>query len=234
MSADANAALIAELRLDLSETQRAQLAALLEIVVADDLAPTAIRDPTRVRDEHLADSLVALEIEALRSAERIADVGSGAGFPGLALATALPSAEVFAVESRRRSCEFLGRALEAAGLENVRVVHARAEEWSDGAGRNDAVLARALAPQTVVLEYAAPLLRVGGRLIDWRGARSLAHEQAAAQAAAMLGLELEEIRRVEPFAGAQARHLHVFAKTAATPSRYPRRAGMARKRPLAS
>jgi 16S rRNA (guanine527-N7)-methyltransferase len=234
MSADAHAALIAELRLDLSETQRAQLAALLEIVVADELAPTAIRDPARVRDEHLADSLVALEIEALRSAERIADVGSGAGFPGLALAAALPSAEVFAVESRRRSCEFLARALEAAGLENVRVVHARAEEWTEGAERNDAVLARAVAPQAVVLEYAAPLLRLGGRLIDWRGARAQGHEQAAAQAAALLGLEREEIRRVEPFAGAQARHLHVFAKTTATPARYPRRAGMARKRPLAS
>src|SRR5438309_7453146 len=80
MSAEPHAALIAELRLDLSETQRAQLAALLEIVVADELAPTAIRDPARVRDEHLADSLAALEIEALGSAKRIADVGAGAGF----------------------------------------------------------------------------------------------------------------------------------------------------------
>ena len=94
------------------------------------------------------------------------------------------------------------------------------------------MLARALAPQPVVLEYAAPLLRLGGTLLDWRGRRDLEQERAALAAAVELGLDLDEIRRVEPFSGALERHVHVWRKTRATPSRFPRRAGVARKRPL--
>ena len=94
------------------------------------------------------------------------------------------------------------------------------------------VTARALAPQPVVLEYAAPLLRADGVLIDWRGQRAEAEERAALRAAAELGLERAEVRRVHPFAAALERHLHVFVKTTETPARFPRRVGVARKRPL--
>jgi 16S rRNA (guanine527-N7)-methyltransferase len=111
-------------------------------------------------------------------------------------------------------------------------VCARAEQWSAGLVANDVVTARAVAAQPVVLEYAAPLLRLGGVLVDWRGRRSSAEEAAARTAAAELGLELREIRRVTPFARAAHRHLHVFEKVAQTPPRFPRRAGIARKRPL--
>ncbi len=110
---------------------------------------------------------------------------------------------------------------------------ARAEEWGEGVARNDLVLARALAPQPVVLEYAAPLLRLGGTLVDWRGKReSPEEEEAAGRAAALLGLRRTEMRRVVPFEGARDHHLHVFGKVAETPARFPRRAGVARKRPL--
>jgi 16S rRNA (guanine527-N7)-methyltransferase len=112
------------------------------------------------------------------------------------------------------------------------VVRARAEEWQEGRSANEAVTARALAPQPVVLEYAAPLLVSGGTLVDWRGRRAPADELASLRAAALLGLRLLEIRRVEPFEGAGERHLHVFRKEGETPERFPRRAGMARKRPL--
>ena len=224
--------LVRELNLELSNKQGAQLAALLDVLAADEHAPTAARDARRARDTHVADSLVALEVEAVRSAWTIADVGSGAGFPGLALAAALPRAQVHLVESQRRACEFLARASAAAALENVDVVCARVEEWRDGLRANDAVVVRALAPQPVVLEYAAPLLRASGTLVDWRGGRSREEERAARGAAGQLGLELREVRRVTPFAGARERHLHVFAKVADTPARFPRRVGVARKRPL--
>jgi 16S rRNA (guanine527-N7)-methyltransferase len=120
----------------------------------------------------------------------------------------------------------------AAGVENAHVICTRAEGWEEGRSRNDVVVARALAPQTVVLEYAAPLLRLGGSLVDWRGRRARPEEDAAARAAAELGLRRLEIRRVQPFAGARDHHLHLFAKVDETPARFPRRAGMARKRPL--
>ncbi len=140
--------------------------------------------------------------------------------------------DVVLLESQVRKCAFIERVREAAGMANVSVVCARAEEWRDGAGACDVVTARALAAQPVVLEYAAPLLRLGGVLVDWRGQRDVAEEAAAALAAEELGLRLSEIRHVEPYAGARNHHLHVFQKVRETPARFPRRAGMARKRPL--
>jgi 16S rRNA (guanine527-N7)-methyltransferase len=210
------------------------LTRVLAVLEADEYAPTTIRAPEQAMQTHVADSLVAIEIEAVAMAGRIADLGSGVGFPGLALAVALPTAEVSLVESQRRKCEFLERVREAGAVENAEVVCSRAEEWQAGVERNDVVVARALAPQAVVLEYAAPLLRMGGVLVDWRGRRDPTAEDAAQRAAAVLGLRRQEIRRVLPFEQAMDRHLHVFAKDAATPARFPRRAGMARKRPLAS
>jgi 16S rRNA (guanine527-N7)-methyltransferase len=209
-----------------------RLTALLALLTEDPHAPTTVREPlTAVRD-HLADSLVALELPLVHAATRIADLGSGAGLPGLPLAIALPDADVSLVESNRRKCEFLRRAGEACGVGNATIVHARAEEWSDGFGRCDLVTARALAPLAVVAEYAAPLLVDGGALVAWRGKRDPADEAAAARAAAELGLQAAEPLAVTPYPGALHRHLHVLAKVAPTPDRFPRRAGMARKRPL--
>jgi 16S rRNA (guanine527-N7)-methyltransferase len=212
----------------------AQLEAILRELESDQHAPTSVSDNQSAVDVHLADSLAALEIEAVWVAGRIADIGSGAGFPGLALAVALPDAEVSLVESRRRKCEFLERVCLAAGVENARVVVARAEEWSDGMSSIDVVVARALAAQPVVLEYAAPLLRIGGTLLDWRGRHVPEEEDAADRAAATLGLHRMEVRRVVPFEGAKDHHLHVFVKVEETPTRFPRRTGVARKRPLGS
>jgi 16S rRNA (guanine527-N7)-methyltransferase len=96
------------------------------------------------------------------------------------------------------------------------------------------VTARALAALPVVLEYAAPLLVDGGHVVAWKGAVEAREAAAGATAAAELGLELVEARRVEPCAGARDHTLHVFRKIAPTPGRFPRRPGMAVKRPLGS
>lgn len=218
----------------LDARQISQLEEILRTLEADEHAPTTVRTMEQALDIHVADSLVALEVEQITGARQIADLGAGAGFPGLALAVALPSATVELVESQRRKCDFLARICVAAKVENATVVCARAEDWRDGLENNDVVVARALAAQPVVLEYAAPLLRVGGALVEWRGRRDGGEEDAALRAAETLGLQRLEIRRVEPFAGATDRHLHVFAKVSATPERFPRRPGMARKRPLGS
>ncbi len=210
----------------------AQLRALLAALTEDPHAPTTIHDPPAAVRDHLADSLVALELPAVSGATQIADLGSGAGLPGLPLAIALPAATVTLVESSRRKCEFLQRARDAAMATNAAVVHARAEEWTAGREACDLVTARALAPLAVVAEYAAPLLTLGGVLVVWRGRRDAADEASAARAAAELGLEARPPHPVTPYAGALHRHLHVFVKSSPTPGRFPRRPGMARKRPL--
>ncbi len=218
---------------ELNDAQLATLGRVLSVLAADEHAPTTVREPREASERHLADSLAGLDIDLInRDGRDLADLGAGAGFPGVALAVALPRASVRLVESQRRKCEFLARMLAAAEIENASVVCARAEEWEEGLDGNDVVLARALASQPVVLEYAAPLLRLGGALVDWRGRRDAGEEQTAARAASELGMELREIRHVRPFPGATDRHLHVWIKAAATPERFPRRAGMARKRPL--
>jgi 16S rRNA (guanine527-N7)-methyltransferase len=209
-----------------------RLLALLEVLAADPHAPTTVRDPVRAADDHLADSLVALELEQTRSATTIADLGSGAGFPGLPLAIALPRASVALLESNARKCAFIERAAAVSGPADVSVVNARAEAWPEGLGRFDMVTARAVAAPAVVAEYAAPLLRVGGALLAWRGRRDADAELAAGLAAAELGLELAEVRSVKPYRGAENRYLHLMLKVRETPARFPRRPGVALKRPL--
>jgi len=209
-----------------------RLAALLAALAADPAAPTSVRRLDEAAETHVADSLVALELDPVRAARRIADLGSGPGFPGLALAVALPDARVALVESAARKCAFLERAIATADLPNADVVHARVEAWPDGREAHDLVTARALAALPVVVEYAAPLLALGGVLVAWRGRRDPAAETAAARAAGEVGLEPVEVRHVAPYPGARDRHLHVFRKAAPTPPRFPRRPGTARKRPL--
>ncbi len=219
-------------RYGLSAAQRSQLAALLEVLERDRQAPTSARAAERAIDVHLADSLVAAELDELRAAQALVDLGSGAGLPGAVLAVALPGCEVRLLESQRRKCAFLEGLVEAAELTNAEVVCARAEQWPEGREQHDVATARALAPQAVVLEYAAPLLRVEGVLVDWRGRRDPAEEQAALRAAELLGLERRAVVAVTPYLGATDLHLHVWAKRRPTDARFPRRAGVARKRPL--
>jgi 16S rRNA (guanine527-N7)-methyltransferase len=219
-------------RYGLSDRQLAQLADMLSAVAFDEVAPTSVREPAKAVDVHLADSLVALELERVREAREIADIGAGAGFPGLPLAVALPESKVRLVESQARKCAFIERVEALVGIENAEAVCARVEEWPEGIGAHDLVLARAVAPQPIVLEYAAPLLRLGGTLVDWRGRRGAEEERAGLEAAEILGLERKSLLRVEPFEGARDLHLHVWVKSRETPDRFPRRAGTARKKPL--
>jgi 16S rRNA (guanine527-N7)-methyltransferase len=214
----------------LGADQREQLRRLLELVAADSTAPTTVRDPAAGVDVHVADSLAALELDEVRAADSIADVGAGAGFPGLPLAVALPASRVALVESAGRKCAFLERAIETAGVSNACVACARVEEWPERG--LDLVCVRAVAPLAVLVEYAAPLLRIGGRLVAWKGRRDAAEEHDGGVAAAHLGLSPEGVVGVQPFAAAEHRNLHLYLKASETPAGYPRRPGMARKRPF--
>jgi 16S rRNA (guanine527-N7)-methyltransferase len=209
-----------------------QLRALLRVLATDDTAPTTVREPREAVHAHVRDSLDGLRLPEVRAARRIADLGAGAGFPGLVLAAALPGARVRLVESVGRKCSFLRRASAEAGLANVDVVNARAEDWPAGAGDHDLVTARALAPLSVLVEYAAPLLAVGGHLVAWKGHVDPGEEADGGAAAAALGLGAPRGIDVPPRPGADVRSLWVARKEGETPPGYPRRPGMARKRPI--
>ena len=188
----------------------------------------------------MADSLSGLEVAELSSARRIADIGAGAGFPGLVLAIALPRAQVDLIESVGRKTAVIDRLIQASELRNARSITARVEDYARvpaalGGGREayGAVTARAVGPLALLVEYAAPLLRPDGVLVAWKGARDSAEEAAGAAAAAMVGMAVKEVVPVQPYPASENRHLHVYRKIAPTPERFPRRVGIARKRPLA-
>jgi 16S rRNA (guanine527-N7)-methyltransferase len=209
-----------------------RLALLLDLVQHEPSAITTVRDPAEGVDLHLADSLVALELDEVRKARRVADLGSGGGFPGLVLAIALPDAHVALVESVGRKCAFLRDAITQLDLRNAEVVQARAEAWPQGIGAHDLVTARALAPLTTLIEYAAPLLADNGLLVAWKGAPDPEEEADGRAAAAALGMSEPAAHPVTPFRQARQRNLYLSLKVSPTSPNYPRREGMARKRPI--
>jgi 16S rRNA (guanine527-N7)-methyltransferase len=198
----------------------------------DEHAPTTVHAREEARRVHVADSMAGLEVPEVREARLIADLGAGAGLPGLVLAAALPSARVVLVESVRRKAEWIAATAAACGVDNAEAVWARAESWGDGRGACDVVTARALAALPVLCEYAAPLLRPGGTLVCWKGAVEPDEAADGAAAAAHLGLSDPEVLPVTPFPGSRNRTLWVFRRVGPLPAGFPRREGMAAKRPL--
>jgi 16S rRNA (guanine527-N7)-methyltransferase len=211
-----------------------RLAALLAALAAEPDPHTTVSDPARALDVHLRDTLVALEVPEVRRARAIVDIGSGAGFPGLPLAIALPGARVDLVEAASRKTAVIERLAAAAQASNARPVHARVEDWAagEGAAAYDVATARAVAPLGVLAEYAAPLLAIGGTFVAWKGSPDEAEAAVGEAAAAELGLEPLEPLAVAPYESARGLHLYLYSKVRETPSKYPRRPGMAAKRPL--
>jgi len=190
--------------------------------------------PDAALELHGVDSLAGLRV--LADPELlVADVGTGGGFPGVALAAARPAWRVTVVDSVQKKVQFVREAVQAAGIANVTAVWGRAEDLGrrpDFRERFDAAVARALAALPVLLELALPLVRPGGRVVAYKGGD--VDEEVAASAAALqaLGGAVEAVDRFRlPWSGAP-RSLVVVRKTGSTPSRYPRRAGIPHRRPL--
>jgi 16S rRNA (guanine527-N7)-methyltransferase len=185
---------------------------------------TAVRDPAEARRVLVDDALAAA---GLVEEGPVVDVGSGGGSPGIPVALARPDLRVDLLEAQRRKCDFLQAA--ARELENVSVICARAEEHGRSAGRDayGTALAQALAPVPVALEWCLPLVRAGGRAILLAGEVDLGAAAAAAGAVGGGTPALVEL------SGSERRSLLVVPKVGATPERFPRRPGAARKRPLA-
>ena len=219
---------------ELPAAARESLAELVSMLASERGAPSAVLDSDEAWRVHVADSLAGLEFPELCSAERIADVGSGAGLPGLVLAAALPDAGLDLIESVGRKCAFILRAASRAAIANVRVVCERSETWALGEGREayDAVTARAVGRLSTLAELASPLLRDGAALVAWKGRRDPDEEDELKRAAGRLAMEPVEIRWVGPYAGSRNRHLHLLRKSGPTPDELPRRPGIAKKRPF--
>jgi 16S rRNA (guanine527-N7)-methyltransferase len=217
----------------LDPRQREALETVLELLARERASVSSVTDPQRAWRVHVTDSLTGLEVDELTGAKRIADIGSGAGFPGLALAVALPDSRVDLIESVGRKCEFIQRAVDAAGVPNATVINARSEEVASSERREayDAVTARAVGRLSTLAELASPLLMENGVLVAWKGKRDPDEEQQLERAAEQLAMHPERILDVGDRAGSKYRHLHILRKLGPTPADLPRRPGMAKKRP---
>lgn len=198
---------------------------------------TTITAYEAVQVRHFADSLAVLLVVGDLGAEgvRLIDIGSGAGFPGLPLKIVNPAWQVTLVEATRKKTAFLEHLVAVLGLEGVEVVWARAEELGrDPRYREqfDLATARAVAELAVLVEYALPLVRVGGRFVAQKGAEVAEELEHARGAIELLGgAHVDTVPYVLPRVDGPL-HLVVIEKVAPTPAQYPRRPGMPGKRPL--
>jgi 16S rRNA (guanine527-N7)-methyltransferase len=216
----------------LSPAGRRSLRIVLELLAEERASVSSVTDD-RAWQVHVTDSLTGLEVPELRDASRIADVGAGAGFPGLVLAVALPDAQVDLIESVSRKTAFITQAASAAGIPNATAITARAEDLARAEAREsyDVVTARAVGRLSTLAELASPLLRDGGVLVAWKGRRDGDEEAQMSRASASLAMTPERILDVGGRAGSEHRHLHVIRKSAPTPPNLPRNPGIAKKRP---
>lgn len=196
---------------------------------------------TRDRDDilldHLVDSLSCFISEDLNQARSIVDVGTGAGLPGVPLAIVRPKLRVTLLEATEKKVRFLDYVREKLGLRNVEVLHARVEDVGSGSAYRetfDIATARALAALPVVVEYCAPLVRVGGTILAMKGRLTEEELEQGIAASGELGVELREVKQVTQRTplSQKERRLVVLSKIRATSERFPRRVGQAKKRPL--
>jgi 16S rRNA (guanine527-N7)-methyltransferase len=206
---------------------------LLEVNQTTNL--TRITEPRDVAIKHFFDSLAVYQPELFPSGCMVADVGSGAGFPGIPLAILRPDLKITLVDSLRKRTQFLLDVTQRLGLDSVEIVHSRAEDFArDKRYREkfDVVLARAVASLNVLAELCLPLVRVGGVFLAMKGPR-IADELAQAGRAIQLlgGGKLVSESSLLPFFDETRVIVKIF-KESATPRLYPRKAGTPEKQPL--
>jgi 16S rRNA (guanine527-N7)-methyltransferase len=192
------------------------------------------REGGRLRERHLDDAVGLAAIRPPRAGERWVDLGSGAGLPGLPLASAYPQAAFTLVDAQRRRLDWVAATAARLHIDNVTVVHARLEEYGHGPDREsfDVATARALGPLPVVAELGLPLLRIGGTLLVPRGRPAGAELDQATAACRQLGGRVEDVVPNPSSPIDRVGFVVIMAKIAATSPRFPRRSGVPARTPL--
>jgi 16S rRNA (guanine527-N7)-methyltransferase len=206
---------------------------------------TAITDREQVEIRHYLDSLSLLPALAalegispaalLSRSLRVADVGAGAGLPGLALRIVWPRMRLCLIEATAKKVRFMEHVVGLLGLHDVQLVHGRAEELGlrePHRAAYDLVVARAVAALPTLVEYLLPLARRGGRVVAYKGSAAIEEAMAAERGIRMLGGQLRKLIPVEVPGLAETRILVVIDKVSQTPDQFPRGQGLPRKRPL--
>lgn len=196
---------------------------------------TAIRDTDSIRTKHFLDSFSCVLAWKSSPPNRLVDIGTGAGFPGIPLKILYPNLKLTLVESVGKKAMFCQHMVRVLGLEHVEVIQARAEDLGQNPQHRetyDWAVARSVANLNVLSEYLIPLAKVGGNVLAQKGESGPAEAQSAEKAMELLGGKLKQLIPVHLPGVADDRYLVVMEKVAATPPKYPRKPGIPMKMPL--
>lgn len=228
-----------ELGLSLSEKQVEQFLRYYELLVEwnEKINLTAITEYNDVMKKHFVDSVSLCKAMDLNNAMTVIDVGTGAGFPGLALKIAFPNLKITLLDSLNKRILFLNQVIDELGLTGIEAMHGRAEDY---AGKTefresyDLCVSRAVANLTTLSEYCLPFVKLGGSFISYKSEKIEEEMTQARNAILLLG---GEVQRQEEFILPSSdiyRNLVVIGKKKNTPKKYPRKAGLPSKEPLYS
>lgn len=238
---------IKSLNLEIAEEQAKKLYHFYELVVEenDKVNLTAITDYSEFVIKHYVDSLSLYllkdaSFEAVDLLERpdskVFDLGTGGGFPGIPLAIVFPKAEYILLDSLQKRIHFLQAAVAKLSLANVEAIHGRAEDFarqSDYREQFDLCVSRAVANLSTLTEYALPFVKVGGYFISYKGAEAEDEIMKAKYAIKALGGQIDHIEAFDLPTTEFHRTLVIIKKIKSTENKYPRKAGIPSKKPLA-
>ena len=225
-----------EAGLEFTEKQLEQFSMYFDLLIETNkvMNLTAITEPEEVAVKHIIDSLLAFD-EKIFPGKLLADVGTGAGFPGIPLKIYCPELKVVLLDSLTKRLKFLEAVIEQLGLQDISCVHLRAEDAGqnkDHREKYDLVTARAVARLSVLSEYCLPLVKVGGYFIAMKGSKFKEVISEGLTAVGILGGEIISAEEVKLPGLDDGRAIIRIRKIKKTPVKYPRKAGLPEKQPL--
>lgn len=194
---------------------------------------TAITDEKEIILKHFIDSFTINKF--INSGDKMLDIGTGAGFPGLPIKIIRPEVDVFLMDSLNKRINFLNEVIESLQLKNIEAFHSRAEEMAKNnkfREKFDVVTSRAVAKLNILLEYMLPYTKVNGKCLCMKGPNIEEEIKEAEKALKILGGEIEKIEKIILPDSNIERNIIIIRKKSATPLKYPRKAGMPTKEPL--
>ena len=196
---------------------------------------TAIKEDEEIVKKHFIDSMKVFKFNELKNAKNVIDIGTGGGFPGIPMKIIKPEINIVLLDSLNKRINFLNEVIRELGLENIKAIHGRAEDYAQEVQyreKFDVAVSRAVANLTVLSEFCIPYVKVGGYFVAMKGPAVEEEIKQSQNAIRMLGGRIEHIEKVEIEDSDLNHNLVIISKIAQKHKKYPRKAGMVTKSPL--